>query len=100
MSNIDIEYSENVSRCPVCGAPGGNCKGDSEYSGGIVFEPPRRSRDPRATFIVPERVYEETQVGSRTVKKLLYAKGERITMFEAKRLNLIPDDAPLRPRLQ
>jgi len=90
MSDYDVEILEfTPGPCPVCGEPGGNCRGDSNYHGGIVILP-KKKKDPRATFRVPERVYEETQVGSRKVRKLLYSKGDSITIDEAKRLGLVP----------
>jgi len=83
MPDYEVDYlPAEVGPCLVCGAEGGNCKGDSEHHGTINIEP--RSRpDPRATFRVPHRIYEDG--------KLLYAKGQSITPAEAKRLGLMPD---------
>jgi hypothetical protein len=92
MDDYEVEFvAASAGPCPVCGAAGGNCRGDSEFHGTINIFPSQRN-DPRATFRVPHRIYEEVQVGSRTVKKLLYAKGDRITPAEAKRLGLLPSD--------
>jgi len=81
MSDYQIDYvPAEAGPCPVCGEA--NCKGESGYHGAINIEP-RKRKDPRATFRVPHRVYEDG--------KLLYAKGESITPAEAKRLGLMPD---------
>lgn len=86
-----IEFLENEDGpCPVCGVAGSNCKGEGNEYDGIQFLPPIIGEDPLATFTVPHRIYEETQVGSRTVKKLLHPKGARIRPEEAKRLGLLP----------
>lgn len=89
----DIEFAENVDGfCPVCGAEGNNCTGGeaSMYDSVVTFVPPKPLNDPLATFIVPERIYEETVVGTRTVRKLLYPAGAKIRPEEAKRLGLLP----------
>lgn len=75
--------------CPVCGTAGGNCRGDSSFSGVAHIQPPRKN-DPNATFTVAERIFTEEYVGSRKVRRLLHAKGDRITPEEAKQLGLIP----------
>ena len=97
MSDYDVEIlSAEWGPCPVCGAEGGNCKGESHYRGSITIEP-RKRKDPRATFRVPHRIYETVWVGKRKTKKLLYSQGESITPAEAKRLGLLPDkDKPKR----
>ncbi len=77
--------------CPVCGTAGGNCKGDSAYHG-VVNVIPKKEHDPRATFRVPRRVYEEKTVNGKTVKKLLYPKGAAITPQEAQRLGFLPNE--------
>ena len=75
--------------CMVCGAPSGDCKGDAEYHGQINFIP-MKPDDPRATFRVPRRIYEEVEVNGRKRMKLLYAQGAAITPEEAKRIGLLP----------
>lgn len=75
--------------CPVCGEKGGNCRGESTYSGSITFEPPARE-NPYATFTVADRIYEEVKENGRVVRRLLYPVGARITAEEAKRLELMP----------
>lgn len=82
-----MEFAE-AGPCIVCGDPSGNCKGDSEFAGAIQITPPAKD-DPFATFTVPERVYSEETVKGRTRRKLLYAKGDRIRIEEAKRLGLL-----------
>lgn len=89
-SNIPVSFAAPMDGCPVCGDPTGNCKGDSTFQGSITFEPKSLRPDPAATFTVPKRVYRETKVGKRTVKKLLHPIGARITIEEAKELGLIP----------
>lgn len=74
--------------CAVCGAAGGNCKGDSDFHGAAQFLPPKKD-DPLATFTVPERIYIEETVNGRTRKKLLYPEGARIRPEEAQRLGLM-----------
>lgn len=89
---MDIQFAQpEFGKCPVCGAAGGNCKGEESYHGSINIEP-RKKDDPRATFRVPRRVYEEKKVGSKTVRSLLYARGDAITPAEAKRLGFLPSD--------
>jgi hypothetical protein len=88
--DYEIKYTEaQFGNCPVCGEPGGNCVGETKYNGSIIFEPPKKS-DPRATFVVPERVYEEVMMGNRATQRLLYSRGDRITPHEAKRLGFLP----------
>lgn len=87
--NIEVAKFEE-GPCPVCGSSDNTCKGKHGGKGKIQFISPRSLDDPLATFTVPERIYEETQVGSRTVKKLLYPKGAKIRPEEAKRLGLLP----------
>lgn len=83
-----IEYSGyEGGDCPVCGATGGNCKGSSNFDPGMVFLPPKKD-DPRETFRVQERVYVEEKVGTRTIRKLLYSPGDKITPEEARRVGL------------
>ena len=99
MSDYDVEfYPAERGNCAVCGAPGGNCVGETDYHGSINILPKKR-KDPRATFRVPHRIYVEETAGSKTVKKLLYAKGDAITPDEAKRLGLIPNDAAPKLRI-
>ena len=89
---IPVSFAQpEYGRCPVCGEAGNNCKGDSGYHGSINIEP-RKKNDPRATFRVPHRVYEEKKVGSKVIKVLLYARGDAITPAEAKRLGFLPGD--------
>jgi hypothetical protein len=75
--------------CPVCGGKHGDCVGDSKYFGGINFIP-KRPDDPTATFIVPKRIYHEVDINGKKVRRLLYAKGARVTPAEAQRLGLLP----------
>ena len=82
--------SNDGSNCIVCGAPGGNCRGEIDSADQIRFVPKKITNDPFATFLVPERIYEEHVEGSKVVKTLVYAKGARIRPEEAKRLGLIP----------
>lgn len=77
-----------AGNCPVCGEENGNCKGNGEYEGHMVFEPKKRP-SPDATYSVPERVYTEEKVGTRTIRKLLYGIGDRITVAEARRVGLL-----------
>jgi hypothetical protein len=74
--------------CPVCGAAGGNCKGESDFEGAAQILPPKKD-DPFATFTVSERVYAHVTVNGRTRRKLLYPQGARIRPEEAKRLGLM-----------
>lgn len=74
--------------CPVCKHPTGDCKGDSEYHGRVTFVP-QSLNNPLATFRVQKRIYQEEQVGSKTVRTLLYPVGASITIEEAKRLGLV-----------
>ena len=84
----DIEFAENVNVCPVCGTAGGNCRGEETHDM-IQFLPKTPEYDPYATWILDRDIYEETQVGTRKVTKLVYKKGTRITPEEAQRLGLI-----------
>ena len=91
----DYEIADfEPGRCPVCGVEGSNCKSEHEQeylNKSILFAPQSpREEDPLATFIVPERVYQTSIVGSREVKRLLYPKGARIRPEEAKRLGFLP----------
>lgn len=87
-SNLTILSADRL-KCPVCGSAHGDCTGDTKYQGGINFIA-KKENDPRATFRVPKRIYEETTVNGRKRRKLLYAKGAAITPEEAKRLGLLP----------
>lgn len=87
----EYEFAENADgSCIVCGAPNGSCKGESASLDQIRFIPKVSLNDPFATFIVPERIYEESFDGKKVVKKLIYPKGAKIRVDEAKRLGLIP----------
>jgi len=87
----DIEIlSSHGEDCPICGAAGSNCAGEFDADT-IVFVPTQPVNDPLATFTVAERIFSEEKVGSRTVRKLLYAKGARIRPEEARRLGLLND---------
>lgn len=87
-SSLPIYYApSDLPNCIVCGAANGTCTGESGFDHMIVLD--KEKPDPRATFIVPERVFEETQVGSRLIRKLLYPKGARITPEEAYRCGFI-----------
>lgn len=74
--------------CAVCGASGGNCKGDSNFGGAIQLQPHKKD-DPLATFIVPRRIYATEVVNGRKRRQLLYAEGARIRPEEARRLGLL-----------
>lgn len=91
--SYDIEFAAHDEICPVCGELDATCVGEYPFSGGILFddEPPRDN--PAATFIVPRRIWVEEQVGTRSVKRLKYPVGARITPEEARSLGLLP---PLR----
>lgn len=91
-SNVTVVSSGGES-CPVCGETGTNCRGEYDYDGAIQFIPPKPSDDPGATFTVPHRVFSETTVGKRTVRKLLYPVGARIRPAEARRLGLLGSDS-------
>lgn len=87
----DIEFSvAELGPCPVCHHPTGDCVGDSHYQGAAFFKP-KRKPDPGETFILPERVYEETEnpKTGKVTKKLLYARGTRVRPSEAKRLGFL-----------
>lgn len=88
--DVEVTFAEFMDGCPVCGDPSGNCKGDSTFSGSVLFEDTPRRNNPAATFIVPRRVYEPQTVGRRVVKKLKYQKGARITLEEARLAGLLP----------
>lgn len=81
--------SADRQNCPVCGGKNGDCVGDSRYSGSMTFVP-KRPDDPRATFSVPKRIYENVDVNGKSVRRLLYPVGARITPEEAQRLGLLP----------
>ncbi len=84
-----ISFAEtDFGPCPVCHTEGGNCAGDGMFDHMIDFsmsKPP----GPEATFRVQERVFTEQRQGSRVIRKLLYAVGDRITPKEAKKLGLM-----------
>jgi hypothetical protein len=82
--------SHDGGPCIVCGTSGGNCRGEINSVDQIRFVPKALANDPFATFIVPERIYEEYFDGSKVVKKLIYPKGARIRPDEARRLGLLP----------
>ncbi len=86
--DITFQQTDFLGDCPVCGSPGGHCTGDSTFDHMVTFET-RKPPGPDATFIVDQRIFAEQQQGSRTVRKLLYAVGDRITPEEAKRVGLI-----------
>lgn len=77
--------------CPVCGAPGGNCKGEASES----VKPLALSMHtpgPIAPFITLDRVYEDVDVRNARTRVLRYGRGAPITREEAERLN-----APVAP---
>lgn len=86
--NVEVLHADRKD-CPVCGTRHGDCTGDSRYMGAINFIP-KKLDDPRATFSVPKRIYENVELNGKTVRRLLYPVGARITPEEAKRLGLMP----------
>lgn len=85
---VEILRSDHGA-CPVCRHASGDCVGDSPgLESSINFV--RKVDDPSATFSVPERVYESFLQGTRKVRRLLHAPGDRITPKEARRLGLMP----------
>ncbi len=86
--NVTILRADRQN-CPVCGGKYGDCTGESRYHGAMTFIP-KKLDDPRATFTIPKRTYETVEVNGKQVRKLLYAKGARVTPEEAQRLGFMP----------
>ncbi len=86
LTEVEVLTADRLP-CAVCGHPTGDCPGEHPLTG--IVEPKRNLADPLATFIVPERIYEEEIVNGRTYRRLIYAVGDRIRMEEARRIGLI-----------
>jgi hypothetical protein len=86
-----VEVHAERGMCPVCRHPTGDCVGESGPPLHVIPYIERAHRN--ATVRVPQRVFEESYVGSKRVRRLLYPAGALITPAEARRIGLVaPDD--------